>query len=452
MGPVPGIDNFFVACGFTSGIAASGGAGKAAAHWILDGDPGLDLWAFDIRRFGPLQAGTGYLHDRVVESYAKYYAIHWPGEEMDSARGVRKSPLYADLKSQGAVFGSKFGWERANWFALGPEAQMDPFGWDRPGQRETVGREHKAAREGVVLVDMTSFTKFEISGRGACRFLQYLASANVDRPPGRGVYTQLLNTLGGIEADVTIIRRSDTVFWLITGSALGVRDRDWISRNMRRFCGDADDVHLRDITSSLGVINLAGPLARKVLEKVSDSDVSHQGFPFMCARDIRIGHAPVTAFRVTYIGELGWEVYVPMDYMAHVYETLQALGQEYGIANMGYRAIDITPDDTPLEAGLGFTIDWSKDDFLGAEALEMAKSEGLPRRLTAFELASPLSVFGGEAIFADGSVVAQTTSGNFGFTLGKSLVLGYIPTDLPKDTRFEVQAFGERTADQGRAL
>jgi len=460
MGPVPGLENFFVACAFTSGIAASGGAGKAAANWIMHGDPGLDLWAFDIRRFGPLHAGQKFLHDRAVESYSQYYAIHWPGEELESARGVRRSPLYQTLKNQGAVFGSKFGWERANWFAQGGIPQQDVFGWDRPGQDLTVGREHKAAREGVVMIDMSSFTKFEISGRDACQFLQYLAVANVDKEPGGATYTQLCNDAGGIEADVTIIRRSETSFWLITGSGLGVRDRDWIERAAQRYRkGHALDLRVSDITSAHGVINLAGPLARKVLEKVTDTDVSNESFPFMSARDIRIGCSPAVAYRVTYIGELGWELYIPTEYMQHVYEVLENAGQAFGISNAGYRAIDslrlekrylawgadISPDYTPFEAGLQFLIDWNKGDFLGSDALARIKEEGVARKLVCLALEKPLPVFGGEAIFHGGKAISQTTSGNFGYSVGKSLVLGYLPSDLFGKTEFEVEAFGERS-------
>ncbi len=471
MGPVPGLENFFAACAFTSGIAASGGAGKAAANWIMHGDAGLDLWAFDIRRFGPLHAGADFLHDRAVESYAKYYDIHWPGEELNSARAVRRSPLYDTLKNQGAVFGSKFGWERANWFATGDILQVDQFGFGRPGQAETTGVEHKAVREGVALIDMSSFTKFEISGKDACAFLQYLAVANVDKPVGGATYTQLCNAGGGIEADVTIIRRSQTCFWLITGSALGVRDRDWITRNLAGFnsrtganlrsmgeqwlAGPAD-VHLRDITSGYGVINLTGPLARKVLEKVTDTDVSHDGFAFMSACDIRIGYAPALAYRVTYVGELGWEMYIPTEYMAYAYELLQGAGQEFGITNVGYRAIDslrlekrylawgidITPDYNPIEAGLGFVIDWDKGDFLGRAALAKIKAEGAARKLVCLALEQPLPVFGGEAILQGGKAVGQTTSGNFGYTVGQSLVLGYLPPDVIEQGEFEVNAFG----------
>ncbi|MBE9553498.1 MAG: FAD-dependent oxidoreductase, partial [Proteobacteria bacterium] len=353
MGPVPGVSNFFAACAFTSGIAASGGVGKAVSNWILEGDPGLDLWPFDIRRFGSLHANHRFLHDRAIESYSKYYAIHWPGEELETARGVRRSPLYQTLKEQGAVFGSKFGWERANWFAEGDIPQRDVLGFDRPQQALTIGREHLAARESVVLIDMSSFTKFEIGGPRACRFLNYLAVANVDREPGAATYTQLCNDRGGIEADVTIIRRSEDCFWLITGSGFGVRDRHWIEGNMKVFTerqGAAwtshgeqwarsspparHDLSLRDITSAHGVINLAGPLARKVLQKVCDDDVNHDGFAFMTARDINIGYAPAVAYRVTYIGELGWELYVPSEYLQYVYEVLQEAGREFGITNI----------------------------------------------------------------------------------------------------------------------
>ncbi len=492
MGPTPGLSNFFSACAFTSGIAASGGAGKAVANWILEGDPGLDLWPFDIRRFGPLHAGRRFLHDRAVESYSKYYAIHWPGEELESARGVRRSPLYQTLKDQGAVFGSKFGWERANWFAHGEIPQQEVYGFDRPQQDITVGREHLAARKGVVLIDMSSFTKFEITGSQACEYLNYLAVANVDNKPGGATYTQLCNERGGIEADVTIIRRSQDCFWLITGSGFGVRDRHWLEshlhgnfyrhinsrhsgneqwtrsgeqwvqsgeQSMRPDTPGFDKAELRDITSAYGVINLAGPLAREVLQKVCDEDLSHEAFPFMAAKDIRVGYAPALAYRVTYIGELGWELYIPSEYLQYVYEELQQAGEEFDITNIGYRAIDslrlekrylawgvdITPDYNPYEAGLQFLIDWDKGDFIGAEALARIRQEGVRQKLVCLVLDNPLPVFGGEAIFCGGKVVAQTTSGNFGYSTGKSLVLGYLPVDLLDHSDFMVEAFGEQS-------
>ena len=456
MGPIPGLDNFFSACAFTSGIAASGGAGKAIANWIVEGDPGLDLWPFDIRRFGPLHAGRRFLHDRAVESYSKYYAIHWPGEELESARGVRRSPLYQTLKDQGAVFGAKFGWERANWFAQGDIAPQELPGFDRPQQDITVGREHLAARAGAVLIDMSSFTKFEIKGPDTCQLLQYLAVANVDKPAGGATYTQLCNARGGIEADVTLIRRSEDCFWMITGSALGVRDRDWIDSHLQQ---RRDRVDIRDITSAYGVLNLAGPLSRKVLEKVCDEDVSHAGFPFMTTKEIRIGYAPALAYRVTYIGELGWELYIPTEYLQYVYELLLQAGEEFEITNIGYRAIDslrlekrylawgvdITPDYNPLEAGLQFLIDWDKGEFVGAEALARIQQEGVQQKLSCLALDDPLPVFGGEALFQGDRVVAQTTSGNFGYSVGHSLVLAYLPVEVLEQQEFSVEAFGERS-------
>ena len=305
-----------------------------------------------------------------------------------------------------------------------------------------------------MLIDMSSFTKFEISGRGACDFLQYLSVANMDKEIGGGTYTQLCNERGGIEADVTVIRRCENCFWLITGSGFGVRDRHWIESNLKQ------DVEIRDITSAHGVINLAGPLARKVLEAVCDADLSHEAFGFMTAQDICIGYAPALAFRVTYIGELGWELYIPSEYMQYVYEILQEAGKEFGITNIGYRAIDslrmekkylawgvdITPDYNPCEAGLQFLIDWNKGDFLGRDALAKIRDKGVQQKLVCLVLEDPLPVFGGEAIFVNGEAVAQSTSGNFGYTIGKSLVLVYLPVAHMDARSFTIDAFGKRSS------
>jgi len=454
MGPVPGLDNYFVACAFTSGIAASGGAGLAMANWIMDGDPGLDLWAFDIRRFGPLHGNPRYLHDRAIESYSRYYDIPWPGLEGRAARGVRRSPLYTTLKDRGAVYGAKFGWERPKWFERSGEG-VDP-GWQRWAEEKTIGREHRAARESVAMIDMSSFTKFEISGRNSCALLQRLATANIDKPVGGAAYTQFCNSNGGIEADVTVVRRSEECFWLITGSALGVRDGNW----MRNQVLDRDDVQIRDITPAYGVINLIGPKSRKVLEKVTDMDISDAGHPFMTAREINIGYAPALAFRVTYVGELGWELYISTEYMQYAYETLQQAGEEFGITDIGYNTIDslrlekrylawgidITPQYNPVEAGLDFTIDWRKPEFIGREALLRIREAGADQKLVCLALDDPLAVFGGEAILVNGRPVGQTTSGNFGYTVGKSLVLGYVPVEFTSGFGFEVETFGKRTS------
>jgi 4-methylaminobutanoate oxidase (formaldehyde-forming) len=463
MGPVPGIANFFVACAFTSGIAASGGVGKAAAQWILDGDPGSDLWAFDLRRFGPLHAGHRFLHDRAVESYSKYYDIHWPGTEAASARGVRRSPLYSRLKAAGAVFGRKFGWERANWFAHGAIPPVQPEGFAREDQAETVGREHRAVREAAGICDQTSFTKFEISGPDACRFLQFVSTVNVDKPVGGAAYTQLCNARGGIEADVTILRRTEDRFWLITGSALGIRDRNWLDRGLAAFApreGGAA-VEIRDITSAIGVLNLQGPRARDILSRVCDDPLGDEDFPFMTTRDIHVGYAPVTAYRVSYVGELGWELYLPMDCMEHAYEVLTEAGAPLGLTNFGYHALDslriekrflawgadISSDYTPIEAGLGFLIDWQKGDFIGRAALAAEREAGPRRRMVTLLLDEPLAVFGGEAVLHEGRVVAQTTSANFGYTVGKPVALAYLPPDLARTgQRLSLQSFGQTAA------
>lgn len=461
MGPVPGLDNFFAACAFTSGIAASGGVGEAAARWILDGDPGLDLWAFDIRRFGPLHSGADFLHARAVESYTKYYDIHWPGLEMQSARGVRRSPLYDRLLARGALMGSKFGWERANWFAYGDIPAVQQYGWDRPGQAETVGREHRAAREAAVIADMTSFTKLEISGPDACALLQFMATADVDKPAGHGTYTQLCNPKGGIEADVTVIRRACDCFWLVTGSALGERDRSWLATGARLFqagTGHAPQVNIRDITSGYGVLNLQGPRARDILGAVTYADLSDAAFPFLAAQDIRLGNTPALAFRVTYVGELGWELYIPMDHLAHAYNVLIEAGTPHGLTDMGYHAVDtlrlekrylawgadITSDDTPIEAGLGFLIDWNKGDFIGRATLAAQHENGPARKLATLLLDRPLPVHGGEAVSHGGEVVAQTTSGNFAYSLGQSIAIAYLPAGLARaGEKVDVQCFDQ---------
>ncbi len=458
MGPAPGLENFFIACGFTAGIAACGGAGRAMAQWIAEGDPGMDLWAFDIRRFGPHHAGTRYLHERAVESYGRYYKIHWPAEEMRSGRGARRSPLYGLLKDKGAVFGSKFGWERPNWFApAGVEAEDRPS-FERPNWFEQVGAEHRAVRERVALIDVSSFSKFEVSGPGAFDFLQGLAANDLDKAPGAVVYTQLCNDRGGIEADLTIVRRAEDRFYVVTGSGFGVRDGGWIRSHMP---GDGS-VGFRELTPAISVINLCGPDSRAVLEKVAEGAVDNAAFPYMTAAELRIGYAPVLALRLTYVGELGYELHVPSDYAAHLYETLWAAGAEFGIANVGYRAIDslrmekrylywgadITPDYSPYEAGLGFCVKLGKGEFLGRDALARIKEAGVGQKLCSFTLDTPVQVHGGEAILHAGEVLGVATSATYGHSLGQSIVFGYLPIGVagPNDSGddYEIEVFCER--------
>ncbi len=456
MGPVPGLDNFYVACGFTAGIAAAGGAGRQLAHWIVEGRPEMDLWAFDVRRFGPLHGATEFLHQRCVESYGGYYLLHPPGEEPRAARGARRSALHATLAERGACFGAKFGWERPNWFARAGEQAVERPSFDRPNWFETVGEEHRAVRERVALFDFSSFAKFELEGADACAALQWLAVSDVDRPAGSVVYTQLCNRRGGVECDVTVTRTARDRFYLVTGSGFGVHDADWIERNL-----PAGDVRLREVTSERAVINLAGPRARQLLARVAEQPVDDAALPYMSARELRLGYAPVLALRVSYTGELGYELHLPAEYAAHLYQRLREAGEDLGVADAGYRAIDglrmekrylywsadLTPDYTPYHAGLGFCVAPDKGDFLGRESLMQVRAEGPDERLCCFTLAEPAAVFGGEAVYHDARVVGVTSSAAWGYTVERSIVYAYLPTAVAGATEgFEVETFGERIA------
>jgi glycine cleavage system aminomethyltransferase T/glycine/D-amino acid oxidase-like deaminating enzyme len=456
MGLAPELRNFFVACGFTAGIAASGGAGEAMAHWILDGDPGMDLWPFDIRRFSRHQANSQYLAARSSEAYGDYYSIHWPAAELQSARGARRSPLYDLLKARGAVYGSKAGWERPLWFDSGEVAGNEtPSFEQKSGWFAAVGREHKAAREAAALFDQTSFSKFEVTGEGALSALQRIATNDLDRPPGTCVYTQLCNESGGIEADLTIMRLSEDRFYVVTGSAFGVRDSGWIGRHLPH----DGSVEIHEVTSAYAVLNIVGPRSRDILQATTDDDLSNTSFPYLSMREIEIGLATgVRAARVGYVGELGWELHVPTEYAAHVYARLLEMGVDHGLIDAGYRPIeslrlekgyvywsaDVTPDTNPYEAGLGFAVALDKGDFLGREALVKIKANGPQRKLATLTVDGFAPLIGGETILSDGVVVGTTTSAGYGYTVGKTIALGYLPTDLAKDAHISIEAYGKR--------
>jgi 4-methylaminobutanoate oxidase (formaldehyde-forming) len=452
MGLAPGYSNFYVACGFTAGIAASGGAGLAMSNLILHGDAGMDLWPFDARRFSTLQAQPRYLEGRAIEAYGAYYKIHWPGEEAQAGRGLRRSPLHDRLAAHNAVFGSKMGWERPNWFAPQGAAPADrPSFEDKPGWFDGVAAEHLAIRTRAALIDQTSFAKFEIAGSGAESALQRMAANDLSGPPGKAVYTQLCNARGGIEADVTLVHEAADRFMLVTGSGFGLRDSGWVASHL------PDGVKIREITSSLAVINLCGPRSRDILQAVTDDDVSNAAFPFLAARRIDLGLAQALAVRIGYVGELGYELYIPQEFAAHVYETLWAAGEAHGIANAGYRAIDscrlekgylywsgdITPDYNPYEAGLGFCVALDKGDFIGRDALAKIRAEGVTRKLCSFTVEGFAPLLGGEAILHDGKVVGSTSSAGFGHTLGKTIAFGYLPAEIAGETRFVIEAFGK---------
>jgi len=454
MGRAPELENFYLACGFTAGIAGCGGAGWLMAEWIVDGHPSMDLWAFDVRRFGPQYSSSKILHERAVESYGSYYKIHWPFEEAESARGLRRSPLYDTLKRQGAVYGSKFGWERPNWFAPQGTESADEGSFGKPNWFEAVAEEHRAIRERVAIIDQSSFGKLELSGPGCAEALDRLAAARVDRPVGRVIYTQLCNERGGIEADLTICRTGQESFYIVTGSGFVAHDRHWIESHLPQDSG----LQLRNVTSQIAVLNLCGPLARDVLEKVTLDDVSKSAFPFSTCNSITIGGATVLALRIGYVGELGWELHVPSEFLEHVYEQLWAAGQGLGIKNAGYRAIeglrlekgylywgaDITPDYNPFEAGLGGRIALSKKAFLGKSALEKLKAKGTGRRLAIFTMDGFVPVYGGEPVLSGDRVIGVTSSAGYGHTVGKAIAYAYVAEDDLQDLSFEIEVFGER--------
>ena len=455
LGKAPELKNVFVAGGFTSGIAGAGGAGKQLAQWIVEGASEFDLWSFDVQRFGPHHVGAKYLHERAVEAYHRYYLIHWPGEEMSTGRGGRRSPLYGVLDQAGAVFGSRFGWERPNWFATNGDAREDhPSFEGKPSWFAAVGRECRAIREHVALIDQSSFSKFELAGPGATSFLQRLAAANVDKPVGALIYTQLCNKKGGIEADLTFMRVAEDRYYVVTGSAFGIHDASWIRRHMPT----DGSVTLTDVTNAWAVINCCGPKSRALLERVADADVSNIALPYMAMREIRLGYAPCRVARVTYVGELGYELHIPVEYAAHVYDMLWREGQDLGIVNAGYRAIescrlekrylywgsDIGPDYTPWEAGLGFAVAMKKGDFIGRPALEQRRAEGAKRKLCVFLLDGDKPVYGSEAILRDGKVVGVTSSAGYGHTIGKWIAFGYLPSDETTHADYEIEAFTQR--------
>ena len=454
MGRAPELDNFFVGAGFNAhGIAAGGGAGRMLAEWILDGRPSLDLWSGDIRRFGSHHRELDYVRDRTLELYGKHYSIAWPGDEHESGRKLRLSPLYSRLEAQGAVFGSKFGWERANWFApAGTEAVETPtFG--KPDWFEAGGSEHQAIREGVALIDQTPFSKLEVSGPGSFAFLQRLAAADLDKPPGRLTYTQLCNERGGIECDLTIARVEEERFYIVTGTAFGGHDLSWIRENL----DSGSPVELSDITDTRAVINVCGPRSRTLLESVCDDALDKESFPFGACLPLRIGDATVLALRVTYVGELGWELHMPVEAAAAVYDRLMEAGAALDVRNAGYRAIescrlengyrywstDLTADYTPWEAGLGFCVALDKGDFIGREALAEAREKGPSRKLCCFTLEEYRPLNGGETISRQGEVLGVLTSGGYGYTVGKSIAYGYVPAQMAGETDFEIEVMGE---------
>jgi len=453
------VRGFFVAAGFCAhGIAGAGGIGQQMAQWIVGGEPELDLWKMDIRRFGAQYRSQAYTLARTFETYATYYDIHYPNEERQAGRPLRLSPAYEELRALGAVFGEKSGWERPNWFepnaALGDEA-LRPHGWAGQHWSPAIGAEALATRQAAALFDESSFAKIEISGAGALAFLQRLCANDVDRPVGSITYTQMLNTRGGIECDFTVTRLAEELFLIVTGTAFGNHDLGWIRAHL-----PADgSVRVRDVTSSRACLGIWGPRARDILAPLTRDDLSNEAFPYLTAREITLAHVPVLALRVTYVGELGWELYPPSEYGRGLWQTLWEAGRAQGMLAGGYRAIDalrlekgyrvwssdITPEETPYEAGLGFAVRLDKGtDFIGREALLARKAAGPRRRLACLVLDDPRSVtLGNEPVRIDGAIVGRVTSGGYGHAVGKSIAYAYLPPERAvPGTRGEIDVFG----------
>ncbi|MGD9543803.1 MAG: FAD-dependent oxidoreductase [Methylocystis sp.] len=465
IGEAPEVRNFFVGAGFNAfGIASAGGAGMALAEWAADGEQPFDLWPVDIRRFGAPHRDPNWVRVRTLEAYARHYSIAWPFEEFTSGRPLRRSPLYDRLKAKGACFGEKMGFERPNWFAdlKAGEEPRDRYSFGRPGWFEAVGREHRACREAAALFDQTSFAKAVIVGRDAEAALSWIAANNVAKPPGAVAYTQLLNHKGGIECDLTITRLAKDRFYVVTGTAFGTHDFDWI----RRSIPEGLDAALIDVTPANSVLALMGPRAREILQSCCDDDVSNAGFPFMTAREIHLAGAPVLAIRVTYVGELGWELHTPVDFAATVYDALCEAGASLGLVDAGYRAIeslrlekgyrawgsDIGPDHTPPMAGLGFAVKMKSGvPFQGKDALVAAAAAPLPRLLAGFTLDDPDTVLlGRETIYRNGQRVGWLSSGGYGYSIGKPIGYGYVRRDEGVDPSFvlsgdyQLEIAGER--------
>lgn len=469
LGEAPEQRNLFIGAGFNAfGIASGGGAGMALAEWVAKGAAPFDLWPVDIRRFGKVHQSTDWVRERTLEAYGKHYTIAWPSEEHRSARPTRRSPLYAHLKAAGACFGEKLGWERPNWFAdlAAGEVAEDRYSYQRPGWWGAVRREHQAAREAAVLIDQTSFAKFTLKGPDAAAALNWIAAGNVDRAVGSLTYTQMLNDKGGIEADVTVARVARDEFYIVTGTGFATHDFDWIARNIPA----GAQAELVDVTSGSAVLSLMGPEARDILARVCPDDLTNAGFPFGTARRISVASCPVLALRVTYVGELGWELHMPTDVAVTVYEALMAAGAELGLVNAGYRAIetlrlekgyrawgsDIGPDHTPVEAGLAWACKMKSGlPFLGRDAVAAQLAGGVKKRLAAFTVDDPAVILlGRETIYRDGVRVGWLSSGGFGHTLGKPIGYGYVrdaagvTKDWMMSGRYELEVASERVPCQ----
>ena len=448
LGEAPELKNLYIGAGFNAyGIASGGGAGMALAEWVTKGAPPFDLWPVDIRRFGQPHKDINWVRSRTLEAYGKHYTMAWPSEEHATGRPCRRSPLYDFLRSSGAVFGEKLGWERANWFAEHDEAPHDIYTFGQPNWHGAVAREHKAARDAAVLFDQTSFAKYILTGPDAEQALQWVAANRVDKPVGSIIYTQMLNDNGGIECDLTCVRTKHTEYYITTGTGYATHDFDWIGRNIPSYL----NVQLVDVTSSNAVLSLFGPKARDILAMVTTGNVSNTAHPFGFARQIGIAGCSVLAMRITYVGELGWELHLPVENAQTVYSALIEAGTPFGLRNAGYRAIetlrlekgyrawssDIGPDHTPDEAGLGWAVKMKSNiSFKGRDAVARQREEGIKKIMATFTTDSDIILSGRETIYRNGNRCGWLSSAGFGHTIGKFIGMGYVRGDDYIDTEF----------------
>jgi len=465
LGAAPELGNFYVAAGFNSiGIQSAGGAGQALAEWIVGGAAPFDLSELDIRRVQPFQNNKAYLYHRASEALGLLYDLHWPYRQYETARGVRLSPLHERLKERGACFGEVAGWERPNWYAPDGVAPKYEYSYKRQNWFDHSAAEHRAVREAVGLLDQTSFAKFLVQGADAEAALQRICANDVAVPAGKVVYTQWLNERGGIEADLTLTRLAEDRYMVITGGAVGPRDLDWLNRHLP----EGARVTVTEVTSGIAVIGIMGPNARALLARLTGADLSNQAFPFGTSREIEIGFATVRATRITYVGELGWELYVPTEFARGVFDAIVAEGGDFGLKPVGMHAMDslriekayrhwghdITGEDTPLEAGLGFAVRFDKNQpFIGRDALLGQKRAGVKKRLVQFALEDPEPLlYHNEPILRDGEMVGYLTSGNYGHHLGRAVGLGYVghpdgvDADFVDSGSYEIEVAGERFA------
>ncbi|MCH9008618.1 FAD-dependent oxidoreductase [candidate division KSB1 bacterium] len=463
LGEAPEVRNFFVGAGFNAfGIAAGGGAGKALAEWLLAGEPPMDLWPVDIRRFSQVHHDDKFVCQRTLEAYSKHYTMSWPHEEYKSGRPILTSLLYQTLKDQGACFGSKNGWERPNWFAPDGTIAEDEYSYGRQNWFDAVGEEHRATRDSVAVFDQSSFAKLVVKGADAEQALSWICANDVAKPVGSLIYTQLLNDNGCIECDLTVGRVAADEYYLVTGTGFRTHDFSWISRNIPQNL----EVQLSDITEDWTTLSLMGPDSREVLGQITDADLGNVEFPFGTLQPVRIAGHDVRALRVTFVGELGWELHMPRSAGADVYNAIMDTGRPFGIRNAGYRAIeslrlekgyrvwssDLTADSTPMEAGLGWAVKLSSDiPFKGKEALKNVQQQPLKKRLVSFTVKDPeVILLGRETIYRDGERVGYLTSGGWGYTVEANIGNGYVrnaggvDADFLKSGSYELEIARER--------